>query len=326
MKSALCDGLFTGSTAEGLPFRGTVAEAMAYDAYEAETAASGTFPYHACANALFRWLPEGSGRVADLGCGTGISTLELLEGRPGYRAFAFDVSGGNIAVARYKFCQSVPGTELVSAMEGDGELASYWNAFRKRAEKYKGMVKFCVKDVEREYLPSIFDAAVASQLVHWAEDLDMMFAGIRDVLYPGGTAVWNTASHFCEDPDYPASEHGFRYNDFMGYVMDGLSEHYNVSDYRKLSLPGHTTESLEDVAETNGLKTKHVSNFWRKFPLRVFASNHVPRFARKLVQNPDGDVDRRIGEAISSAWETPAALADDRHCYEIDPNFRSTAA
>jgi trans-aconitate 2-methyltransferase len=93
-------------------------------------------------------------RVLDLGCGTGRLTAELASG-PGNFVIGLDRSESMLAQA--------VGHRVALLVRGDGAALPF--------------------------LPAAFDAVFSAATFHWIADHDRLFAGIHQVLKPGGRLV-----------------------------------------------------------------------------------------------------------------------------------------
>lgn len=269
-------------------------DGIAYDRYEAKTGM-----YRRGAAALVRHLDAGQ-VVMDLGSGTGICTLEVLSQNPGVNVVGIEKSAGMIDVAKYKF--------HMGDMSADN---AYWEKFRSESARYRGQVSFVQADIETVDMRA--DSAVANQSMHWT-DINRAFENLGKCV---DRVVWNSASHFFEDGKYPSLEYGFRYNDFLGYVLDEVSKSVLVRDYKELSRPEHDIETIKAI---EGFETEQVETYLVDVDMEVFVKNHVPVFVRELAQ---GDVTGIVDEAIAKALANPLALRDTMHMYDIVPIFVS---
>jgi len=221
--SGLKSGAFTGSKDTGNPYEGDLGKGIAYDSYEAKSSCirqEDNFPsivqvYRSGARELIQHLSPGEKeRLLDLGSGTGICTLELLCQHPESEAVGIEISQGMRIVAQYKFHQE-DGKELLSHVDNP-QLIAYWKQFRTESLPYAHKVKFIHGDVqESDLLPTeSIDGAVANQVVHWT-DISKTFANFQRWLKPKGEVIWNSASHWYNDKQFPALEYSIRFNDFL---------------------------------------------------------------------------------------------------------------
>lgn len=105
---------------------------------------------------IVRLIPPSARRVADLACGTGISTLAIARGLPQCRVVGIELRDEYLAIAREKVrCQGLANVELVLS----------------RAEDYRS--------------PLRFDCISSSYLAKYA-DLPRLVDNAWDMLEPGG--------------------------------------------------------------------------------------------------------------------------------------------
>jgi len=329
----LKDNAFTGNRNQGNPFSDDLEKGVAYDTYEANATIIeqvGAFPrissmYRVGASKLISHLsvkPEQ--KVLDMGSGTGISTLELLSQNPNVNVVGIEISDGMLAVARYKF-NLTEGQEIISEVE-DQKLLTYWKNFREESQKYSRQVRFLQDDFQStdKINDGSLDAAIGNQFMHWTE-LSKTFSQLRRFLKNGSPVVWNSASHFYEDSQFPSFEYGFRYNDFLACVLNEVSKEVEVKDYKTLSRPEHTLQSIQRVSQEQGFDTQQVGTYLMPVDMQIFIRNHVPVFVRELVKEEIGtvkieDITRR---AVAIAINNPKALNDTTHKYDIVPVFES---
>lgn len=333
-KLRLGDGAFTGSAAQGNPYKGDLGKGVAYDLYEARariirqdgrTPVIST-PYREGARQLVSYLrmKKDQKTVLDVGSGTAITTLEVLEQNPTgkVRVVGVEISPGMLMVGRYKFHQARMG---LAQFGETPELLEYWAKFREETPEFRGRVRFEPGDIQEPGLgEGIADCAVANQVMHWT-DLSKTFGQLHRVLRGGGQVIWNSASHFYDDQAFPSAEYGFRYNDFMGYVMDEVAKRVPVKDYKGLSRPAHDIGSITEITREQGFRTAKVGTFLVPVDLQTFMRNHVPVFVGKLIEREvgEGELKELTEGAISSAARNPKALADMGHKYDIVPIFES---
>jgi ubiquinone/menaquinone biosynthesis C-methylase UbiE len=309
---------------------------IAYDDYEAKFSLpeqEGNRPviknvYRMAAGRLVHHLEAGrEDTILDLGSGTGISALELLVRNPGISVVGVEKSSGMLEVARYKFHHDLG--EVLREHVGDCALLRYWEAFRRESAEYENMVTFYEGDIQdMQFLDdNSVDHAIGNQVIHWT-DLSRSFRELGRVLGGGGTVVWNSSSHFYDDHRFPSSKFGFRYNDFLRYVLEDISETKgvrNVGDYRKMSVPGHTLESIQEITVQHGFETEQIALHLLPVDLQTFSRVHVPMFAKELVNHDlsDNEFDACVKESISRTIVNPRALMDVTHKYDTNPIFRS---
>lgn len=333
--SGLKTGAYTGSAKEGNPYTGDMDKGMAYDAYESSVKvidSSGDTPfvtttYRAIARKLVQSLPanvKSSQHILAIGSGTGIDTLEVFVQNRASTVTGIEQSEGMQQLARYKFNQA-KGNDQISS-NPNKTLQNYWNAFRAESAPYQDRVSFVVGDFLKiqpsDVLP--VDAAVANQVVHWM-DMPSLFSHMNGFLQPGGNFLWNTASHFYDDPQFPVKQYGFRYNDFLKYVLEEVSKKVDVGDYFSLAQPPHTLESVLEVTRRSGFATEHVSTNMTLIDLQTYIANHVPVFVKKLIKEPieEDEANSLIRDALAKTINNPNAFKDTEHKYEFVPLFRS---
>ena len=333
--SRLRSGVFTGNKDNGNPYSGDLNEGILYDIYEANYSVivrDGNFPkvvsgYRFNAEELIHYLnPVGKGRVLDIGSGTGISTLELLAQNKAEKATGIELSPGMLHVAKYKFHKD-DGTDLLACVK-DRKLLEYWAKFRAESLAYKDRVEFLEGNVQ-ECLginSESMDGAIANQVMHWTE-LPKSFGKLAEVLRPGAEVVWNSASHYYNDPRFPVETFGFRYNKFLAKVLEDvcLNGRLDLPDYTSLSRPRYDFEKVRETTRQKGFTTTQIGTSLQPVDLQIFVKNHVPVFVKQLITsqvNPE-ELDAKIKEAISRAILDPEALSDTKHKYEIVPTFRS---
>jgi ubiquinone/menaquinone biosynthesis C-methylase UbiE len=246
MATGLKSEAFTGDSSKGNPYQGDIKKGIAYDAYEAESNIIEQKrdypqilkPYQAVVQRLIKGFSAtpyfsviNGDIVLDVGSGTGISTLELLSQYHGITVLGLELSPGMLEVANYKFHKN-NGKKLLSHVTNQ-RLLDYWNEFREKSEKYKNQVNFILGDIQTTHeiaLESI-DCVIANQVLHWT-DLSVSFRQFDRFLETNGQVLWNTASHFYNDSKFPSEKYGFRYNDFLGFVMDEVAKKANVKNYK----------------------------------------------------------------------------------------------
>ena len=151
-----------------------------------------------------------------------------------------ELSEGMLQTARYKFHQW-SGEQLLEQVT-DEILLKYWQEFRAESEQYKDQVTFVLGDFQEigTIKPESMDSAVGHQFMHWT-DLSKSFKQLYRFLKTRGEVLWNSASHFYEDSQFPSAEYGFRYNDFVENGVRHLlqkSSYGNKINRRKSQLRG----------------------------------------------------------------------------------------
>ncbi len=330
----LNSGAFTGDKSAGNPYSGDLGKGIAYDTYEANVplvVQEGDYPkiftnYRTGAKRLVQYSSvQENAKMLDLGSGTGISALEIFTQKPGASVTGIELSEGMLLVARYKFGQD-DGNLLEQV--NDEKLLQYWRQFRTEAAAYKNRVKFVQGDFQQiDCLKSeSFDGAVAAQFMHWT-DFSKSFAQLRKFLKNKGEVVWNSASHFFNDQEFPIAEYGFRYNGFLAHVLEDVCSRggWEANDYHTIGKPSQDINTITEVTSGQGFQTTQVATYLNPVDLQVFAQNHVPVLVKQLITSPadPGELETRIKEAIGRAITNPQALSDTKHKYEIMPVFKS---
>jgi hypothetical protein len=170
---------------------------------------------------------------------------------------------------------------------------------------------------------------VPNQVIHWT-DLSKTFRNFQQWLKQSGEIIWNSASHWYNDAQFPALEYSFRFNDFMKYVLDEVGKSIQVKDIHALPTPKHNLESIQAISAEHGLQTEQVATYLLPIDLQTFVQNHVPICIKQLVvdqeiRNISDDLIARLTRAaISLAINDPKALGDFKHKYDIVPVFRTT--
>ncbi|MFA5412444.1 MAG: class I SAM-dependent methyltransferase [Candidatus Micrarchaeia archaeon] len=332
-KIQLGNGAFTGSAAQGNPYKGDLGKGVAYDLYEARAkmirqdgrTPAITTPYREGARNLVAYLRMVKDRqtVLDVGPGTGITAIEVLGRDSTVRVLGVEISPGMLQVGQYKFHQGRLG---LAQFRDTPELLEYWAQFREETSQFgRGRVKFILGDIQEAGVgDGIADCAVANQVMHWT-DLSKTFGQLHRMLRGEGQVVWNSASHFYDDGGFPSAEFGFRYNDFMGFVMDEVAKRAPVKDYKGLSRPSHDIESIRGITQGQGFSTGQVGTWLVHVDLQTFMRNHVPVFVKQLIENgmDEPELEAITREAIAAAASNPKALADMTHKYDIVPIFES---
>jgi trans-aconitate methyltransferase len=127
--------------------------------------------YHQVSNPHVSWgakvidriAPRGDETVADLGCGTGRITAQLLERLPAGRVIAVDRSANMLEEARTHLEPRFPGQ--VAYVQAD------------------------LLDTGPETIGGSVDLAFSTATFHWVLDHDRLFANIFSLLRPGGRLV-----------------------------------------------------------------------------------------------------------------------------------------
>ncbi len=326
------------------PFAGEIEKGIQYDLYEAQGFVldqSSTFPklkriYEHGADQLIQHLHSGAQQILELGSGTGIATRSLFRQNSNRQVVGVEVSKGMKEVSEYKFHQAerIPFREKVEAyfthvgQRPSLELNDYWDSFREdtrnlhqRAQFVEGDIQDIAHLVEHDY----FDAATANQVLHWV-DISRTFAGLHQVLRKGGTVVWNSASHFYDDAQYPSEKWGFRYHQFMKYVIDELKrEGLEVTDYRSIQRPSQNMASITRITDEQSFSTQQVGTLLLPVDFQAMLTAQVPRLAAAAIQNnlPLEEKQIHIDTAILNAIRKNGFPEDKYHKYDIVPIFKS---
>ncbi len=332
--SKLPDAAYTGNSSKGHPYEGDLGKAVDFDLYESSSPIVGSDnspeifgPYgYGARNLLNHSSIERGDRVLDLGSRTGISTLEIFRRQSDITILGINQSEGMDFLAKYKFSQN--NGQLVSEIDNE-QLLRYWRDFRTESKPYGNNVEFLMGDFEKIDLQhESFDSAVASQFMHWSADLSKPFTQLAKFLKQMGKVAWNSSSHWYNDSKFPSAEFGFRYNDFMSYVLDSVSSGGGIEfkDLFSLSKPEHNIESIKAITSEQGFDTEQEGIYLMQVDFIQFVSRHVPAFVRSLIVSTkidDQELESRVNESIKKAILDPKTLGDTRHRYEIHPVFVS---
>lgn len=325
------------------PFAGEIEKGIQYDLYEAQgfvLEQSGAFPklkrsYEHGADQLIQHLHSGAQQILELGSGTGIATRSLFRQNSNRQVVGVEVSKGMKEVSEYKFHQAerIPFQEKVEAyfthigQSPSRELNDYWDSFREdtrnlhqRAQFVQGDIQDIAHLVEHDY----FDAATANQVLHWV-DISQTFSGLHQVLRNGGTVVWNSASHFYDDAQYPSEKWGWRQHQFVKCVVEELRrEGLEVTDYRSIQKPLQNISSITRMTDEQGFSTEQVGTLLLPVDFQAMLTAQVPRLSARAIQNDlpleekQVYVDAAILNAIRKGFPE-----DQYHKYDIVPIFRS---
>ncbi|MFH1916664.1 MAG: methyltransferase domain-containing protein [Nanoarchaeota archaeon] len=119
--------------------------------------------------------------ILDLGCGTGISTEEIIHTYPDARVFGIDSTNPFLELARYKFgkpytdpllsdiAKNTPLPSILRERCNIKNLDSYLTATKKILEPRSSQVQFIQADAASltDVLSEQVDAVVANQVLHW---------------------------------------------------------------------------------------------------------------------------------------------------------------
>jgi ubiquinone/menaquinone biosynthesis C-methylase UbiE len=310
------DAAFTGAIRVN-PYDGLLDKGIDYDWYEVEVVHSvDSDPrkllnnYRYVASLLLRHADIAPGsHVLELGCGTGISTLEILTKNPSAMVTGLDVSTGMLAVAMYKHHMD-DGSRLLE-MGLDQELLGYWDVFRKESEQFKGHVKLIWCDFPKtsQFKDESIDTAVANQFMHWT-DLSMSFRELNRILKDNASITWNTASHFFDDHEFRAADYAFRYNDILKYICDDVAKEVAIAEPGTLNRPKHDLDSITEISKFEGMQTVRKGCYLVPVYLPTFIRHHVPKIVKQLIRT------QYIQDLESAGYETSAnpegqGLTDD---------------
>lgn len=318
------------------PYRGDIGKGVDYDRFEATTPFIESGANHALLSTIYRagahrlvkhldTVPKN--RIADIGCGTGIATLELLLNHHGIEALGIEISDGMRYVAEYKFGKN-DGAELPATV--DAATRAYWENFRDLAATFSN-VSFQQGDMRKLPLAdSALDGAVANQVIHWMNDdadIGKAFGEVHRVLRPGASFVWNTASHFYNHARFPSAEYAFTNNDVFKYFVDELRTRSKKDLVHAPNVVRHNFDTLSAIAAKQGFSTLNVGTFLHDFDLRTLLTNHIPRIGYALLDtkgvSPE-EAQRLVNESLAALVTNPQALADTKRRYAIVPILKST--
>ncbi len=339
----LQDNVFANSGTN--PFDGDIEKGIQYDLYEAQgfvVDQSAAFPrpkgiYEHGADQLLQYFNPKAQHVLELGSGTGIATRSLLRQNNTRQVVGVEVSPGMREVSLYKFHQKDAKRfeeeieQYYSCRQGEQilrELREYWDQFREETLPVQTQVNFLIGDIQNiaELVNhDAFDGATANQVLHWV-DISRTFAGLHQVLKKGAAVIWNSASHFYDDEQYPAERWGFRYHRFMEDVTKELRRcDLEVVDYRSIQRPLQNLASITKLTEERGFSTEQVGTLLLPVDFQAMLTKQVPRLAAAAIQN-DLSLDKKqayIDEAIFKAFRENGFPEDKYHKYDIVPIFSS---
>ena len=287
------------------------------------------------AQQLVRFLNGDSYQVLDLGSGTGICTLEIFRHGKAQRVIGIEIKPGMLEVAKFKFNQ-VDAETFLSKVPRDanfGQLSSYWKAFREESYPYKNRTEFQLGDIQNmDNIPeNSVGAVIANQVLHWT-DLSKTFSELHQVLKEGGEVIWNSASFFYDDKEFPAQQYSFRYNLFLVKVIEEVCAQtgWKANDYLKDYNPQQNLDSICRITAEQGFETKQVGTFMSYVDLQFFLQGTVPGVDKKMITGVAGQeeledsvLDAKISEAIAKTITSSEALLDMQHKYDIQPIFKS---
>ncbi len=143
----------------------------------------------------------------------------------------------------------------------------------------------------------------------------------------GGSIVWNSASHFFNDSMYPSRDYSFRYNTFIGCVLDEIAaEGVNVDrKYREHFKPQHNLDSIIHITKKQGFATTQIGSYLVPYDLQFFLRNHLVGVLKELILDDISDEKKQevISKGISRAIIHHDALVDMDHKWDINPVFIS---
>lgn len=322
-----------GVIGRGNPYKGGIEQGIAYDLYELnrpiiqQNAGKPRIlgGYQSVALDLLNHFSTQKGsRILEIGSGTGIGTLELVSLNPTCSLICIESSEGMIELARYKFNHL--DEDYILRRTNDLSLIRYWTSFRSRSLEFKDNVKFLMSNFEDTILnhESIDSAIAFSSLYH--TDLTKSFRNLYNFLTNNGFIIWDGSSHFYDDKDFPSSNYGFRYNDFLGYVLDEIGKKLDLlGDYRNLSKPKVNLDEIMEITLKEGLFTEKIAIYLTPVDLQIFIKNFVPHIVRVLVPKETDEeyFNEVLKEGIGKAITNPSALNDNNHKYGIKAIFKS---
>ena len=322
---------------EGNPYQGSLTKGISYDDYESQTStlvqegSSQIFlpVYRRSARKLVNLLQASNGqKVLDVGSGTGISTLEIFLQSPEISVLSIEISEGMMDIARFKFNQ----LDNLGHMEGitNKRLLKYWGQFRAESKPYRNDVEFILGDIEviDEIDNESIDVAVGNQSLHWT-DLSKSFGQLNRLLKRKGRVIFNSASDFCEDENFPSLKYCFLYNEFIRHVTSEVGKTVKLtSDYRSLSRPKHNINSFKEIAYNAGFELKQINTDLIPVDLQTIILNHMLPIVRQLCDEKElesrQDIKEITEKAIAKTVNNPKAMNDLRHKYGINPIFEMT--
>jgi SAM-dependent methyltransferase len=331
------------------PFAGPLAESIRYDYlnsvlhvpiiedFHTKLLPIYEFGAHYLSKALKSSLTKKPQKLLDLGCGTGASTRMLHQNFPLTEIIGVDQSSSMMRVARYKLRKDNSAndqefeTYAKSIFEGKfpEHLNSYWvnarnfiNSDNKITLQESNLIEL-IENVGIDW-----QGAIAGNSLHWLGDkLGDFFQSLNGV-EKGTPIVWNTASDFYNDPIFPSSSFGFRYNDLIGMVAEELqSQGYQLSDYKSFRSPTWNLKAIQDITSDNGFQTEQIGSILIKNDFQRLISLDVPLIMSGLITNnvpPISELERISREVVGLVLKKQSDFARDIvHKYEINPIFVS---
>ena len=334
--SGLGSGAYTGFNRAGNPYMQGIARCIEYEVFDNKFRVTefGGLPvtnYMANAIATLKYArDEKIDKIVEFGSGTGVSTLEIAKRYPDSKIYCVEQSEGMISIARYKFNQG-DGRNILSETDNE-QIIRYWQEFREKTRYYKENIVFVNSDFQEvdSNLIGSADLGISIQALHWPKNFGKTFEKLGEILGVGKKILWNTASHFFEDEKYPTLEHGFRYNDFMRWVFDEISE--KVPDMQALEeilVPEYkyNLETLKKTTLERGFETKQNGTFLLAIDLEVLIGDYGPALVSLACRDCRGidaqQIESYYFDAVSETLGKEGALLDTQRKYEIIPIFES---
>lgn len=226
-------------------------EVKEFDRFEAKSGI-----YRNATKKLIRQLPEIEGRIVDIGCGTGNSTLALLDKYRGkYNSVtAIDRSAEQVRLAKIKFGI---GTESIKDVD-DEELFNFFVDFqqeafylRKNGNDIHLRVKFIEDSAENAHM-HVADESVelvaGNHIWHWLirqETEDDAIETVWRILEDGGILAFNTSAHFMNPCWFEIEDVSVFNHPLTLRYLDNLSERIIEIGGKEIQRPGKPEPIIE---------------------------------------------------------------------------------
>ncbi len=198
------------------------------------------------------WDPERYSKNARFVSDFGMPVVELLNPKPGERILDFGCGDGVL-------------TQKIASM-GCHVVGIDSSAAQVEAVRQMGIQAF-VMDAEALPFDQEFDAVFSNAVLHWIKRTDLMIAGVRRTLKPGGRFVAEMGGHGCVAKivsalDAALSRRGIKADELNPWYFPTVAEYqerlecggFEVTSIalfpRPTPLPGNITGWLETFAES----------------------------------------------------------------------------